>query len=155
MKPSSITTVDIYAGDSLGTTSVALVRSGVIEIRYDQYTSRATAMRSFERAAELLRENPGAHALLLSLLTTVGHDPGNTALGVRWINEFREQVQRVAMLTRSQSLSTLAPIVKVMRPWLDVRVFSLRDEALTWCERAATSTSQTHVRTVGGRSNTA
>ena len=89
------------------------------------------------------------------MLTTVGHDPGNTALGVRWINEFRDQVQRIAMLTRSQSLSTLAPIVKVMRPWLDVRVFSLRDEALTWCERAATGTSQTNVRTVGGRSHIA
>lgn len=155
MKPSSITTADIYAADSLGSTSVALVRSGVIEIRYDQYTSRAMAMRSFERAGELLRENPDAHAILLSMLNAVGHDPGNTALGLRWINEFREQVHRVAMLTRSQSLSTLAPIVKVMRPWLEVRVFALRDEALTWCERPATSTSQTHVRTVAGRKNVA
>ncbi len=155
MKPSSITAADIYAGDSLGSTSVALVRGGVIEIRYDQYTSRATAMRSFERAGELLRENPGAHGLLLSMLTAVGHDPGNTALGVRWINEFRGQVQRAAMLTRSQSILTLAPIAKVMCPWLEVQVFAIRDEALTWCERAATSTSQTHVRTVGGRRNTA
>lgn len=157
MKPSTNKTSGIYSSDALGTVGVSLVGSGVVELRYDQYTSRAMAQRSFERAGELLRENPSAQSILLCLLTTSGHDPGNTALGVRWVAEFREQIRRVALVTRSQSIAVLGNIVKVMVPWVEVRVFTSREDAIAWCDSPAPtrSSSQTGVRPVTGRRNSA
>ncbi len=157
MKPSSNKSSGIYSGDALGTASVSLVGNGAVELRYDQYTSRATAQRSFERAGELLRENSQVQAIVLCLLTTSGHDPGNTALGVRWVAEFREQVRRVAFVTRSQSMAVLGNIVKVMVPWVDVRVFTSREEAIAWCDQPphGRTSSQTAVRPVTGRRNSA
>lgn len=157
MKPSSNKSSGIFTGDALGNVGVAMARDGVLEVCYERYTSRATAMRSFERAGELLRENPKTNALILSLLGATGHDPGNTALGVRWAADFREQLRRVAFVTRSQSIANLGNIVKVMVPWIDVKVFTSRDEAIAWCELPLPqkSTSQTGVRPVTGRRNSA
>ncbi|MFO0651088.1 MAG: STAS/SEC14 domain-containing protein [Polyangiales bacterium] len=157
MKPSSNKSSGIFTGDALGNVGVAMARENVLEIRYERYTSRATAMRGFERAGELLRQNPQSNALVLGLLDATGHDPGNTALGVRWSAEFRDQLRRVAFVTRSQSLANLGNIVKVMVPWIEVRVFTSRDDAIAWCELPLPqkTSSQTGVRPVTGRRNSA
>lgn len=157
MKPASTKSSGIFTGDALGNASVALVREGVLEIKYDRYTSRATAMRSFERAAEMLRASPQVQGLILGLLSANGHDPGNTALGVRWVAEFRDQLRRVAFVTRSHSLANLGNVVRVMVPWIEVRAFTTTEDAIAWCEQPAAprSNSQTGVRPVTGRRNSA
>lgn len=157
MKPASTKSSGIFTGDALGSATVALVRDAVVEIKYDRYTSRATAMHSFERASEILRASPQVQGLILGLLTTNGHDPGNTALGVRWVAEFRAQLRRVAFVTRSHSLANLGNVVRVMVPWIEVRAFTSTEDAIAWCEQppAQRSSSQTGVRPVTGRRNSA
>lgn len=155
MKTPTTKTSGIFTSDPLGSVAISLVSATVLELRYEQYGSRATAMRGFERASELLREHPAVNAVVFDVLQHAGHDPGNTALGLRWISEFRDQIRRVAMVTRRHSMATLANVGKVMAPWLEVRVFPTTEEALAWCEQPPTRTasSQTGAHPAGGRRN--
>lgn len=127
------------SGDAMGSVSVGLARPTVLELRFEGHGSRASALRCFERASEVMRESPEVRSVIFNLAGHVSHDPGNTALAIQWFARYRDRLRRVALATRSHSLSTLAGVGKVMLPWLDTRVFATREEAIAWCESPVTA----------------
>ncbi len=123
----------IFVGDALGSVAVSAIATTVVEIAYDRFTSRATAMRSFEQVTELFAQQPALDAVVMNTLAATGHDPGNPAIGFRWAAEQRGRLRKVAIVTRSQGLLMLVGVAKAMVPWLEVRAFNTRDEAAHWC----------------------
>ncbi len=140
--------------DSFGSATVQVVGS-TLEVRNERHITRAMATRMFDTASELLRAHPFVRAVVFELTDHVGYDPGNLALGVRWFTEHREQVKRVAIVTRSHAVATLTNVGRVMCPWIESTVCSTREEALAWCAAAARSATPARGRSARSRSSDA
>lgn len=136
----------------MGTTSVHPIGAHTLEYRAEGHGSRVDVLEALERCDALLREQPTLWSLMFNLEAHVSHDPGNTAVAVRWFAEHRDRMRRAAIVTRSHSLATLSNVARVMLPWLEVAVFTSREAALAWCDAAeAPDRAQTARRTKAGR----
>lgn len=136
----------------MGTTSVHVIGAHTLEYRVDGHGSRADTLEALERCDVLRREQPALCSVVFNLEGHTGHDPGNTALAVRWFADRRDQMRRAAIVTRIHSLATLSNVARVMLPWLEVAVFTTRDAALAWCDAVeAPERAQTAPRAKAGR----
>ena len=111
--------------------SAQVVDQHILEFTYCGYISRAMCERSFERAEALLAEHPEVDSVVFNVLDSLGHDPGNTACGIRWAAARKERLRRAVLLTRSHTIAALSNVSKVLLPWLDVHVATERAEALS------------------------
>lgn len=110
--------------------SAQVVDQHILEFIYCGYISRAMCERSFERAEALLAEHPAVDSVIFNVLDSLGHDPGNSALGIRWVATHKDLFRRSVLLTRSHTIAALSNVSKVLLPWLDTRVATERAEAL-------------------------
>lgn len=104
-----------------------------VEVVVRGVVSLIDAQRTLDGARETLAD-PKLRGVVWNTLEHEGHDPGAVAMGLRWANEHRAILQgrRSALLTRSPTLAALVNVARVMLPWIDVAVFSSRNDAVAW-----------------------
>lgn len=110
---------------------VTLLSPTVIELSFAGHQTRAAYERTVAEVDALIAANPQAQSLLWTVLDLTGYDPGNSAFTMRWLAR-QTRVRRSAVHTRSQVISALANVGRVMIPGLEVQAFRSRDEALAW-----------------------
>jgi hypothetical protein len=135
-------TSEVSTGNSLGSVVISSIGDHVVELKFLGYTSRATAQRALEISTESFLKDPSRNAAVFQVLSLVGHDPGNIALGLRWAAALRNQLVRVALVTRSTTLRGVVDIARAVNPFLEMRAFDNTDDAMKWCESATVRSSK-------------
>lgn len=100
----------------------------VVELRVHGFCTRQALQRALDDAGCLLDLHPEIDTMVWDALAMTGHEPGNAALGVRWIAQWRERVRQAVLVNRTPSVSNLARAMLILVPFIRLQVVSRRDE---------------------------